>query len=72
MEEWIKVNDDVWQKQAEIDWEQRRYEIAKDVLTALILDPTTRGGCDSYSKVAVKYADALIKELTSSSYGVKR
>lgn len=61
MEEWVKINDEVWQKQAEIDWEQRRYEIAKDILAALISSPTTR--YYSYSKVAVEYADALIKEL---------
>lgn len=46
----------------EIDWEQRRYEIAKDVLIAFITKPeiivTT-----SYTKVAIGYADALIEEL---------
>ena len=46
----------------EIDWEQRRYEIAKDALAALLSDPTI-GVNTSYSKVAVDYADALIEEL---------
>lgn len=63
MEEWVKVNDDVWQKQTEVDWEQRRYEIARDALTALLSNPTIGGVYASYSKVAVDYADALIEEL---------
>ena len=45
----------------EIDWEQRRYEIAKDVLSALVSDPNL-----AYYEIpseAVCYADALIKEL---------
>ena len=46
----------------EIDWEQRRYNIAKDVLMAFISNPqivlTT-----SDVKTIIRYADALIKEL---------
>lgn len=45
----------------EIDWEQRRYEIAKDVLSTLVSDPII-ADCEIPSK-AVRYADALIKEL---------
>lgn len=45
----------------EIDWEQRRYEIAKDVLAVLVSSSVT--SYYSYPKVAVKYADVLIKEL---------
>ncbi|MBO8472522.1 MAG: hypothetical protein IAB81_02700 [Bacteroidetes bacterium] len=55
----------------EIDWEQRRYEIAKEML------PIT---CDRrkpyWNKIrgeevvaAVAYADALIEELKKNSYG---
>ena len=44
-----------------IDWEQRRYEIAKDVLSTLISDPIITD-CEIPSE-AVRYADALIKEL---------
>ena len=47
----------------EINWEQRRYEIAKDALAALLSNPTIGGVYASYSKVAVDYADALIEEL---------
>ena len=46
---------------AEIDWEQRRYEIAKDVLSTLVSDPNI-ADCEIPS-AAVRYADALIKEL---------
>ena len=45
----------------EIDWEQRRYEIAKDVLSTLVSDPII-ADCEIPS-AAVYYADALIKEL---------
>ena len=45
----------------EIDWEQRRYEIAKDVLSTLVSDPNL-ADCEIPS-AAVYYADALIKEL---------
>ena len=45
----------------EIDWEQRRYEIAKDVLSTLVSSPNL-ADCEMPS-AAVYYADALIKEL---------
>ena len=44
-----------------IDWEQRRYEIAKDILSTLVSDPNL-ADCEIPSE-AVRYADALIKEL---------
>lgn len=47
----------------EIDWEQRRYEIARDALTALLSNHKIGGVYASYSKAAVDYADALIDEL---------
>ena len=50
-------------KSKEIDWEQRRYEIAKDALAALFSNPTIGGVYASYPKFAVDYADALIEEL---------
>lgn len=45
----------------EIDWEQRRYEIAKDVLSTLVSSPNL-ADCEMPS-AAVYFADALIKEL---------
>jgi len=54
------------QNNQEIDWEQRRYEIAKDLLSALV---TTHGNCQdenwhiTLSECAVNVADALIAEL---------
>lgn len=58
-------------KSKEIDWEQRRYEIAKDVLdTILQLPPPTVAAHDcnmsvrAYNaRLSVRYADALIEEL---------
>lgn len=50
----------------EIDWEQRRYEIAKDVLIAWHSNPNRI--CKTFSpencaKEAVEVADVLIEEL---------
>ena len=45
-----------------IDWEQRRYELAKDIIKAVIAED--RGGnSDAIAKYAVNCADALIKRL---------
>lgn len=45
-----------------IDWEQRRYELAKDIIKAVIADD--RGGnSDAIAKYAANCADALIKRL---------
>lgn len=55
----------------EIDWEQRRYEIAKDVLNAILQLPSPKiaaHDCNmsiiAYNaRLSIKYADALIEEL---------
>ena len=49
----------------EIDWEQRRYEIAKDAMCALIISDSLPHVTPALKVegVAVAYADALIKEL---------
>lgn len=45
-----------------IDWEQRRYELAKDIIKAVIAED--RGNdSDAIVKYAVNCADALIKRL---------
>ncbi len=54
----------------DIDWEQRRYEIAKQMM--LFCAPKwwhniLRMGEDKCAQTAVKYADALIKELKKTS-----
>ena len=54
--------------QSEIDWEQRRYEIAKDMLPVIYVDDKPREGEDYFTlqeaaHEAVRYADALINEL---------
>lgn len=45
-----------------IDWEQRRYELAKDIIKAVIADDCG-GNSDAIAKYAVNCADALIKRL---------
>lgn len=45
-----------------IDWEQRRYELAKDIVKAVVADDCG-GNSDAIAKYAVNCADALIKRL---------
>lgn len=45
-----------------IDWEQRRYELAKDIIKAVIADDR-ESNPDAIVKYAVNCADALIKRL---------
>ena len=47
-------------KANEIDWEQRRYEIAKSMLPVV---RSNSSGIMSIKQLAVDYADALIEEL---------
>ncbi len=55
----------------QIDWEQRRYEIAKDVMAALITEPdpcfVAGPALEFCAQSAVKAADLLIKELKSQT-----
>lgn len=53
-------------KDSVIDWEQRRYEISKDVLSAFLSNSNEmifEGNPEDHAKDAVIFADALIKEL---------
>lgn len=64
----IEMIDD-WEKK-EIDWEQRRYEIARDALTGIIAEESIPGAdpyhyFDEDVSRAIKYADKLIKQLKS-------
>lgn len=64
-----------------IDWEQRRYEIAKDMLCAIYMDDGNESRCanhnmgfeyqslESSAHTAVRYADALINELKKHDNG---
>lgn len=50
----------------DIDWEQRRYEIAKDITAALLSNPydqIVRADAKLLSKWGVEITDALIAEL---------
>lgn len=46
-----------------IDWEQRRYEIAKDIMAASFNQPMDGVSIASYVHICVQWADALIEEL---------
>ena len=49
-----------------IDWEQRHYEIAKDIMAAFLSNSCSdihTGNPDEQAKYAVMFADALIAEL---------
>ncbi len=51
-----------------IDWEQRRYELAKDIIKAVIADD--RGGnSDAIAKYSVNCANAIIKRLKEVNNG---
>ena len=53
-----------------IDWEQRRYEIAKDVLAASFSTPMGGTSIQSYVHNCVQIADILIEELKrGNNYG---
>lgn len=58
----------------EIDWEQRRYEIAKDMMVAIMQNPDITAGMacepepredvpDTLARVSLTFADALIAKL---------
>lgn len=51
--------------QREIDWEQRRYEVARDAISAILANSNTSGGIESEWLVrnGICIADALITEL---------
>jgi hypothetical protein len=51
----------------EIDWEQRRYEIAKECVAVFIRNPIT---IEDAAKVSVEQADALIAELKKGGQNV--
>lgn len=50
-----------------IDWEQRRYEIAKEIMIASINQPMTGASIASYIHNCVQWTDALIEELKNTS-----
>ena len=52
--------------QKDIDWEQRRYEIAKDMMAAFLSNSCSNvymGNPDEQAKCAIMFVDALISEL---------
>lgn len=66
----IEMTDDVPLNKS-VDWEQRRYEIAKDIFCAMETTNHADGGyeLEYQAKRAVEEADYLIKELKSKTHG---
>ena len=58
-----RMNKAVANKFEKIDWEQRRYELAKAAMQALITGRPCHPSCDAVAIKSVKYADALINLL---------
>ena len=55
-----------------VDWEQRRYEIARAAMVGVLAMPTIEGvnpnpTMDDVCKLSVKFADALIEELKKTN-----
>ena len=53
---------DIEESNKVIDWEQRRYEIAKDITAAIYTRPNVKGTLLNYNQI-VAAADGLIREL---------
>lgn len=52
-------------KQGAIDWEQRRYETAREIASNIVAH--TMMGSDALAKLVVGYADAIIRELKKNN-----
>lgn len=65
----IPISELEYLKPAElIDWEQRRYEIAKEVIATLLTHPESfREGTKAIVRASINYADALIEKLKENS-----
>lgn len=61
----VKVIRDELRKQREINWEQRRYEIAKEVYPIVSHDMAPSADKKKPARVAVELADMLIDELVA-------
>lgn len=46
-----------------IDWEQRRYEVAKEMLSTIKSSSTVPQTVAEFARFSIKYADELIKQL---------
>lgn len=51
-----------------IDWEQRRYELAKDIIKVVIANDNGINS-DAVAKYSLNCADALIKRLKEENHG---
>ena len=54
---------EICEEEKVLDWEQRRYEIAKDIMAASFYQPMDGASIAPYVHNCVLWADALIEEL---------
>lgn len=60
----IRANKEIADHLSNVDWEQRRYELAKAAITGI----ATSDCSESFvAKMAVNYADAVIEELKKAN-----
>ena len=59
----IEIIEDTTENVNNIDWEQRRYEIAKSMLPVVRSNSSGIMSIKQVARLAVDYADALIEEL---------
>ena len=66
-EAYITLAEPQSKQEKEIDWEQRRYEIAKDILSTMFFHPKPAINRQGDINFAVKAADMLINKLKKKS-----
>lgn len=66
------ISEFIEERNHSIDWEQRRYEIAKDVLASSFATPMDGTSILSYVRSCVQVADMLIEELKKKTNENKR
>lgn len=59
----IRMNKAVADHLQDVNWEQRRYEIAKDYAIGLMMSEWYHGEKEEACKCGVQFADQLIEEL---------
>jgi len=69
------MSDSEFYRRREMEWteaqirEQRRFDAAKDILCAILINPESAGldapvyDIDGAARIAIKYADALLEEM---------
>ena len=62
----IRANNKISDHLSKVDWEQRRYELAKAAITGIVGSIHENYEYEYVAKAAVRFADAVIAELKKS------